>query len=179
MANRICYPMTDVPKYLVATINVPAGVTLKAGDVVIANTNDATISGNYSVYSPEQPATLNLVKRMAIVINGGFEQLADGRRPDGQPDYTQYEFNEGDVVTVIFLVPELRFQISTDCINGVAAVNDFIFPVDGAYQMDVDATVPVGTFSSLKLLASKYFRLGGQAGAQFAETFVAVVQDPS
>lgn len=179
MANKVCAPMVEIPDYLVAAVRVPAGVTLYPGDVVFADSIDAAIAGNYSVYAPEQPETANLGKQMAIVINGGFEKLPDGRRPDGQPDFTQYDFKEGDVVTIVFLAPQARFQISVDCINGVAAVGKYIFPVDGAYKMDAGASVPAGTFSSMKLMAEKYFRLGGNFGAQFATCYVATVQNPA
>ena len=179
MANRLCYPMVAVPEYLVSTIRVPAGVILKAGDVVLADAADSSISGNFSVLAPVEPATANLGEQMAIVINGGWEQLPDGRRPSGQPDYTKYEFIENDVVTIVFLAPQMTFQISFDCVNGTPVVGNVLTPVDGSYQMDVDTTVPAGTFSSLAVVALKYFRLGGKFGAEFANAMVAKVKNPS
>lgn len=179
MANRICIPMVEVPEYLVATIRVPAGKTIYPGNIVVAESVDAAIAGNFSVYAPEQPATANLGMQMALVINGGFEQLPDGRRPEGQPDYSKYEFIEGDVVTVVFMVAQMRFEISADCFTGTPEVNAVAYPVDGADQMEAGASVPVGTFSSIKLMAQKYFRIGGKFGGEFVTTYVVKVQNPA
>jgi hypothetical protein len=179
MANRICRPVTKVPDYLTLNATVPAGETLYAGDVVLVNTLDTNISGNYSVFASTQPATANLTKQMAIVINGGFEQLADGRRPAGQPDYSQYSFAEGEVVTVILLIEGLRFEISTDSFTGTATLGWSIHPVNGAFKPATAATTPAGTYSSLKTLALKNFRTGGNFGGQFISTVVAMVQQPT
>jgi hypothetical protein len=179
MANRICRPVTKVPEYLVLNATVPTGETLNAGDIVLVNTLDTDISGNYSVFASTQPATANLGKKMAIVINGGFELLADGRRPEGQPDYSQYSFAEGEVITVILLEVGLRFEISTDSLTGTATVGYSIHPVDGAFKPTTASTTPAGTYSSLKTLALKNFRAGGKFGAQFISTVVAIVQQPT
>lgn len=179
MANRICRPVTPVPDYLVLNVIVPAGKTLYAGDLVLANTLDTTISGNYSVMAVTDPATANLGRQMAIVINGGFEQLPDGRRPDGQPDFSQYSFGEGEIVTVILLAQGLRFEISTDSLTGTATVGYSIHPVDGANKPATAAATPAATYSSLKTLALKNFRAGGLFGAQFISTVVAMVQQPT
>jgi len=180
MANYVCRPMVSVPDYLVGTVVVPVGTTLTAGSIVFADANDTTIPGNYSVFSAVQPITGTLGKQMAIVINGGWEQLADGRRPEGNPDYTQYTFNAGDVATIIFLTPKMRFEISYDAITGTPAVNGVLFPVTASNALTYNATtVPIGTFSSFTVLALKNFRLGGKFGAQFASTVVAMVKNPS
>ncbi len=182
MSNYICRPLTEVPDYLVANVTVPAGVSLHAGQVVVANTLDASISGNYSVYAATQPATANLKTQMAIVINGGFEQLPDGRRPDGQPDYTQYTFVAGDVVTIVFLNPQMRFEISNDSVNLntlTPAAGQVLYPVNGDYTLTLGAAAPAGTYSSLAVLTTKYFRIGGQFGGQFANTMIVVAQIPT
>jgi hypothetical protein len=179
MANRICRPVTKVPGYLVLNATVPTGQTLYAGDVVLVNTLDTNISGNYNVFASTQPATANLGKQMAIVINGGFEQLADGRRPSGQPDYSQYSFAEGEVITVVLLVEGLRFELSYDGITGTPTLGYSIHPVNGAFKPSTAATTPAGTYSSLKTLALKNFRAGGIFGGKFISTVVAMVQQPT
>ena len=179
MANRICRPVTKVSDYLVLNATVPAGQTLYAGDIVLVNSLDTNISNNFNVFASTQPATANLGKQMAIVINGGFEQLADGRRPEGQPDYSKYSFSEGEVVTVILLAQGLRFEISYDCLTGTPAVGNSIHPVNGAFKPATAASTPAGTYSSFTTLALKNFRIGGLYGAQFINTVVAIVQQPT
>ena len=108
--------------------------------------------------------------------------LPDGRRPEGQPDYTQYTFQAGDVVTIVFLAPQMRFEISNDSVNLnslTPAAGQVLYPVNAAYALTLGASVPAGTFSSLKVLATKYFRLGGQFGGQFASTMVVAVGNPT
>ena len=94
MANYLCRATNPrVPDYLVKTVSVPTGKTLHAGDIVMLKALDSTIADNYQVYTGSQPATADLGLRAAIIINDGFETLADGRRPEGQPDYTQYIYH--------------------------------------------------------------------------------------
>lgn len=176
ISNKICRPVVGVPDYLVGTVKVPAGVTLYPGNILVADSIDATISGNFSVFAATKPATANLGKTMAVVINGGWEQLSDGRRPEGNPDYTQYQFNEGEVVTIIFLADILRFEISIDALTtgATATVGEVIYPTDNVWTLTEGASVPVGTTSYLKIVAKKNFRLGGQFGGEFAPTVIAV-----
>lgn len=179
MANRICRPVTAVPDYLVLKVLVGAGQTLYAGDIIDIDGLDTSISGNYSVFTANQPATATLGRQMAIVINGGFETLPDGRRPEGQPDFSQYSYVEGDVATVILLGQGLRFELSYDGLTGTPAVGNSIYPVDGAFKPSTSATTPAGTYSSLRTLALKNFRSGGLWGAGFISTVVAIVQQPT
>lgn len=180
MSNYVCRPMVSVPDYLVATITVPSGHTFNAGQVVDASTLDTNISGNYSVYAASTPVTATLGAQKAIIINGGWEQLSDGRRPEGQPDFTQYTFSAGEVITVVFLAPQMRFEISNDSFthSGTPAVGDYLYPVNNSANLTDGASVPGGTYSNLKVLALKNFRLGGLFGGQFASTVVAVVGIP-
>lgn len=182
MANYICAPLTDVPDYLVVDVVVPTGETLYAGQIVTVESINTDISKNFSVYTATEPATATLGKQMAIIINGGFEQLSDGRRPEGQPDFTKYTFGAGEVVTAIILTPAMRFEIANDSVNlnsVTPAAGKVLFPVDGAYSLKLDAAVPAGTYSSFTVLATKYFRTGGLFGAGFASTMVTKVNAPS
>jgi len=182
MSNYICRPVVPVPDYLVVTTTVPSGQTFYAGEVVFNSALDSSISGNLSVYASTQPAVANLGKQMAIIINGGFEQLSDGRRPEGQPDFTQYTFAAGDVVTAIVLTSAMRFELSNDSVNLnslTPTAGQVLYPVNAAYILTLGTAVPAGTYSSFTVLATKYFRLGGQFGAQFASTMVVAVNVPT
>lgn len=178
MANYLCRATNPrVPDYLVKKVSVPADTTLHAGDIVMLKELDSGIADNYQVYTGTQPATDNLKLHAAIIINDGFETLTDGRRPDGQPDYTQYVYQAGDVVTAIMLVPGLDFELSTDVIDGAFAAGSYIEPVNGAYKGKVAAARTEGTKSALMMLAQKNFRMGGMFGYQFIDTVVATVVD--
>lgn len=178
MANYLCRATNPrVPDYLVKKVSVPADTTLHAGDIVMLKALDSTIADNYQVYTGSKPATADLGLRAAIIINDGFETLADGRRPEGQPDYTQYVYQAGDVVTAILLVSGLDFEISVDAITGTSAVGKFIEPVNGAYAGSIVDTRTSGTTSALKVIATKNFRMGGMFGYQFIDTVVATVVD--
>lgn len=178
MANYVCRTVTENPGYMQAKISVPSGVTLHAGNVVVAETLDASLGyGNWDVYSPKQVADA-ASEDIAIILDGGFETLSDGRRPAGNPDYTQYEFNAGDVVTAHRLLPEVRFEISEDACDGTVTAatvvpGDNLIPKNGQYTLTYSAKgTPVTTKNYLTVEATKYFRLGGQSGAQFAQTLV-------
>lgn len=178
MANYLCRATNPrVPDYLVKKVSVPTGATLHAGDIVMLKALDTTIADNYQVYTGTKPATDDLKLHAAIIINDGFETLADGRRPDGQPDYTQYVYQAGDVVTAIMLVPGLDFELSTDTFTGSFAAGSYIEPVDGVYAGAVKATRTETTKSALMMLAQKNFRMGGMFGYQFIDTVIATVVD--
>lgn len=179
--GRLCRPVTEVPEYMVLQVRVGAGQTIYAGDIIDINGLDTVIVNNYNVFACNQPTTARLGRQMAIVINGGFEQLLDGRRPNGQPDYTQYSFTEGEIITVILLKSGVRFEISQASltVTGTLAKGFGIFPVNGSFKPSSAVAVPSGTYSSLNVLQLKYFRAGGQNGAQFIPTVVAIVQQPT
>lgn len=181
MANYLCRATNPrVPDYLIIKVSVPTGQTMKAGDVFPVKALDTGIANNYQVFTGTQPTTADLGIRMAIVINDGFETLEDGRRPAGQPDYTQYTFGEGEVVTAVLMVPGLVFEISKDCLTntGSIAAGNFLEPVNGAYTMATKTARTAGTKSGMRVLnAAKNFRMGGQFGYNFISTVVAMVED--
>ena len=184
MANRYCAPKTEVPDYLVRTVIAPSG-GLQAGDIVLldslASDTDvgAGVSSNYWTFTATQPATANLSRRMAIVINGGFEQLSDGRRPEGQPDFTQYTYQQGEVATVVMLAIGMMFEISTQAITGTPAATNSLHPVDGSNMLTAAASTPSGTHSALTVLKLKNLRAGGNFGAAFINTVIAQVKEPT
>lgn len=179
MANYLCRATNPrIPDYMVVKVSVPAGEVMHAGQVFPLKELDSTIPNNYQVFTGTAPAAADMGTRMAIVINDGFETLSDGRRPDGQPDYTQYTYAEGDVVTAIIMNPGLVFEISADCIIGTPAKNGYLNPTTNKNDLTYAATPTAGTKSVLKILnATKNFRMGGQFGYNFIPTVVAMVED--
>lgn len=164
----------------IANVLVPAG-GLTAGQLVFCD-NLATIDGNREVYVATQPATAGLGgTHLAMVVNGGLETLADGRRPAGQPDYTQYTFAEGDIATVVFLDAHLIFHVSPDVVTGgtagnpTADIGKYIIPANGTNAGAVNASnTSVG--NSLKIVGTANFPLGGLFGGQFATVYVCIAQ---
>ena len=162
----------------ISKVTVPAG-GLHAGQVVIADTLDNTISGNYEVYQATQPAEGNLSSNMVgLVINDGVETLADGRKPAGQPNYFQYTHKEGDTATIVFLDRHLVFNISADAItNGNAVeVGQFLYPVAGSNKLTAGAAIPGGTATGLKVIAKYNTPIGGMYGGGFAASYICVAQ---
>lgn len=175
--HYVCRAITENPSYMQAQVKVPAADELHAGHVVVAEVLDATIAGNYSVYAPTKVADITK-DSLAIILDGGFETLADGRRPAGNPDYTQYTFKAGEVATAMRLLPETRYELSIDaCGETVAAQTivpgDNLIPEVGKYELAYSAKNSAVTAKNyLTVEAVKYFRLGGKSGAEFAQTMV-------
>lgn len=181
MANYIAQCITPrVSSEHIAKVTVPEG-GLKAGQVVVVDAIDSTIVGNYEVFSAGKPASATLKdKVMAIVINDGFETLADGRRPEGSPNYFGYEYKAGDVAPVIFLDSHLTFIIGKDSLDSktrdTAAVGQFLYPVADSNDLTVGSAIPEGTAMGLKVVALYNMPLGGMFGGQFAPSFVCVAR---
>ena len=105
--------------------------------------------------------------------------MPDGRRPDGNPDYTQYDYLPGDVVTAISLLPETKFEISYDSIMAETdiKVGGYLVPEDGGRKLlYVDMLEETNSKTCLVVEALKEFRLGGLFGAEFTKTVVARVK---
>lgn len=179
MANYVCRAVTKIPEYVQAQIIVPAAEVdgLRAGEVVQAEKLDEKIFGNYSVYTPEKITDITK-QDWAIILNGGFEELGDGRRPDGNPDYTSYVYRPGEVATAVRMTPNLKFELSVDsCDDTVASASikpgDNLIPVNSAYTLKYSAAATTVTAKHyLTIEATKFFRLGGKFGADFASTLV-------
>lgn len=182
MANYIGYCVTPkLGSRHIAKVTVPAG-GLTAGQLVLVEDLNSDIAGNYEVFTATQPTTAALGStHLAMVINGGFETLSDGRRPAGQPDYTQYSYAAGDTATVVFLDPHLKFIVSPDVVTGGTAgtpasdIGKFIIPANATNAGAVNASnSSVGC--SLKIVGVTYVPLGGNYGANFAAVYVCVAQ---
>lgn len=182
MANYIGYCITPrVSSDHIAKVLVPQG-GLKAGEVVLCETLAENIARNLEVYTATKPTTAALGStHLAVVVNGGFEQLADGRRPAGQPDFTQYEYAEGDIATVVFVDAHLQFEIAVDSTSGgtvatpATDIGKFLIPANETNTLAVEASnASVGC--SLKIVAVRNFPLGGNFGNSFANTYVCIAQ---
>lgn len=169
-----CAPITRVPDHLVFTATVPAGQELAAGSVLTLEELDATFGArNVDVYKGAAPTDIQ-TQRFGLVINGGFETLSDGRRPEGQPDYTQYTFKEGDVVTVVMIDDYVRFEISYDAIkNAAATAKQFLIPVQGEYALVNNASHATAKCYLRVETVGEYVRSGGLFGAEFIKTVIA------
>ena len=112
MKHYVCRPVTKVPDYLISNVRVNEEIELTAGEAVVPDVIDTEINGNFTVYTTSPISTLG--DSPALVLNDCFETLEDGRRPNGNPDYTTYVYKEDEVVACVNLVPEMRFEIGTD-----------------------------------------------------------------
>ena len=168
MENRVCYSVTEVPEHLVGTITVPAG-GLKAGDVVVVTVADNTIEKNFTQYYATKPSAENLAtETLAIVISGGnFDDLVDGRLPDGNPDYTTYVYEAGTTAPVLFLEPRMKIFISDDALATDANVGDLLYGVSGDNKLGVGTEAPEGVLTKLVVEAKREFRTGGLFGGTF------------
>jgi hypothetical protein len=164
MENRVCYPMTNVPEYLIGTVTVPSG-GLRPGDVVVVSVADNSIEKNYTQYYASKPTEDTLKgDTLAIVISGGnFEDLVDGRLPDGNPDYTTYVYEEGKTAPVLFLESRVMVYISDDCFSGNVNVGDVVSGVAGENKLSVDGD----GLTKLSIEAKHEFRVGGVFGSSF------------
>lgn len=184
MEHYICRTVTENPGYIQAQLKVPANTEIAAGEVFNANELDNGEYGNFNVYIPELITDVN--DEPAIVINDSFETLSDGRRPDGQPDYTQYIYKAGEVATAIRLVPGIKFELGTDGLDNVEdllaedasnIIGTWLYPTINSSSLiwtndfdDIDTKV------YLYIENIKWFRLGGQSGGKFAYTLIVRVK---
>ena len=182
MVNYVGYCTTNnLSSTHIAKVSVPSG-GLYAGQLVLLNSLDSSISKNYEVYSATQPATANLAQtHFAMIQNGGFETLADGRRPEGQPDFTQYTYAQYDIAHAVFLDAHLTFEVGCTTVSGGTSsdystdIGKFIIPANGTYIGAV-ASSNTGAGNSLKIVGVKYLPIGGNFALGSVQTFVCVAQ---
>lgn len=179
MEYYICRPITELPGYMQIKFRVQEGMVLNAGQIYVGENLDTKIGNqNYDTFIPEEIS--DTAKQIpSILINNEFEQIPDGRRPDGQPDYTQYYFTEGEVVTAISLLPETKYELSYDSIiaESEIKVGGILYPEEGNSKlMYADSLYGVNSKTYLLIENLKYFRLGGEFGSQFINTMVVRVK---
>lgn len=164
-----------LPHYLVKTAVVPAGQEIQAGAVVALKTIDSDgvgASTNLEVYNADTVTDIK-TERLGIVLNDGFETLEDGRRPAGQPDYTQYIAKAGDVVTVLCLVDWMSVEISKDALADEATptTGQYLIPVNGEYTLTSSAAADTSKVY-LRVDAPHYIRSGGNFGSGFIQGYI-------
>lgn len=131
--NYICEPRYTVPAIL--AVNVQAEEELKAGDVVAINSLVDT-EENREVYAATMPADGDI--RYAIIVNQGIEELADGRRPEGQPNFTTFTYKAGTTLHAVMLgYQPVPFAISNNQIDGTPAAGKFLAPKAGQHKLAV------------------------------------------
>ena len=181
--HYICRTTTELPSYMQAQINISGNDTIAAGYVFNADELEDSY-GNVSVYELTK-ITDTAKQTPAILLNNGIEELKDNRRPKGNSDYTTYTYRNGEVVTAIRLLPEIKLEISVDSVVLVDEVGEvgkssgYLVPENNDMQLhyykNIDASKLPKTF--LKVEAIKAFRLGGKFGNECIKTFVARVQE--
>ena len=173
MANYVGYCVTpNIPSDKIVKVLVPSG-GLHAGQIVNCVSLASSVAGvanNLEVYTATQPTTATLgSKFFALIVPDGFETLSDGRRPAGQPDYTQYAYQEGDIATAVIMDKNLMFEIGVGTVTGgtVATpssdIGKYIVPANATYTGAVSAEATAGL--CLKIVGTTYFRNGGLYGA--------------
>lgn len=183
MFHYICRTVTELPGYMFALIKVPEGDSMAAGEVYKAETLDTTIPGNITVYVAEYVTDKNDLP--VIALNDSFETLLDGRRPDGQPDYTQYVYNEGEVINSVRLDKNVKLELGTDTLSNqldMKDIDDTNLKDTWLYINNEGRLTWSNSFANVSsrvyfvIEAVKYFRLGGQSGMEFARTLVVRVK---
>lgn len=178
MAQYLCKTVTELPAYMQANFIVEEGTQINAGDVYVAKELNENLHGNWTVYNADMIEDVSK-EIPAIVINNSFETLADGRRPDGQPDYTQYAYEEGEVVTAIKLLPEIKMEISFDIIQNRNDIESkgYLIPENGTNLLRFVSTIDdVNSKVYFVIEALKHFRCGGAMGMGFIDTMVVRVK---
>ena len=178
MAQYLCRTVTELPAYMQANLIVKEGTEINAGDIYVAKKLNESLHGNWTVYNADMIEDVSK-EIPAIVINNSFETLADGRRPDGQPDYTQYAYEEGEVVTAIKLLPEIKMEISFDIIQNRNDIESkgYLIPENGTNLLRFVSTIDdVNSKVYFVIEALKHFRCGGAMGMGFIDTMVVRVK---
>lgn len=183
MFHYICRTVTELPGYMFALIKVPEGDSIAAGEVYKAETLDTTMPGNTTIYVAEYVTDKNDLP--VIALNDSFETLLDGRRPNGQPDYTQYVYNEGEVINSVRLDKNVKLELGTDTLSNqldIKDIDDTNLKDTWLYINNEGRLTWSNSFANVSsrvyfvIEAVKYFRLGGQFGMEFARTLVVRVK---
>ena len=167
--NYICDTRDTAPALNV--VNVKAEEELKAGDVVAINTL-VEDEENREVYKATMPTEGDI--RYAIIVNQGIEELADGRRPEGQPNFTTFTYKAGTTIHAVILgYQPVPFAISDNQIDGVAAVGKFLAPQEGSYKLKVVDSAADVCLAIEKIAVET--PMGGMFGMQAEKTTFATV----
>ena len=172
MAN-FCYPLHDkIDEKLVEVVEVPAGATLTAGDIILAETLKA---GSNKVYAGAQVADIT-ADQPCIIIDQGFEELSDGRRPDGGNMLTDISFTEGDKVHVIRMNKNMKYEIAVDKLDNTGTVapaaGKFLIPQNGEWKFATANAIGTAVVA-LKIESVASVATGGNLGLGFSSSVIA------
>ena len=176
MAYKLAYAMLDASEKEIVKIKVPAGITdLAAGEVLALNGIDTTgRAGNIDVYNAKVVADV-ATEDVVIIVDQAFEELADGRRPEGNSNPGKRTFKAGDIITALRLHNDQVFFISEDTINGTPVVGEYLVAANASRQL-----VPTASFTNEKVVLAVEVEhvqpQGGQFGAELAEGIAARVE---
>lgn len=168
--NYICDVRDTAPALNV--VNVKAEDELKAGDVVAIN-KLVEDDENREVYEATMPAEGDI--RYAIIVNQGIEELEDGRRPEGQPNFTSFTFKAGTILHAVILgYAPIPFVIADNQIDGEAEVGKFLAPKAGQHKLAVvDAKADIATLAIEKVKVE--IPMGGMFGMGVEEATYATI----
>jgi len=174
MAN-FCYPLHDkIHEELVEVVVVPAGATLTAGDIILAET---LVTGSNKVYAGTQVTDITADEPL-IIIDQRFEELSDGRRPNGGNMLTDIEFVAGDKVHAIRLLKNMKYEIAVDKIANAGVVAPaagvFLIPENGEWKFATSATIGTAIVA-LKIESTPSVATGGNLGLGFSSSVIARV----
>lgn len=169
--NYICEPRYTVPAII--TVNVQCEEELRAGDVVAIN-ELVDSADNREVYKATKPAAGDI--RYAIIVNQGIEELEDGRRPEGQPNFTTFTFKAGTTLHAVMLgYDPVPFAISNNQIDGEATVKQYLAPQDGSFKLKAGAAAVEGKPNLVVEKVDVETPMGGLFGMAVEKTTFATV----
>lgn len=177
MANKYCNVLFETRPEDVVKIKVPTGLTFQQGNVIYCKTLDTSNSDNIEVYSAT-PISDYTAQIPVLVINQGFEELTDGRRPTGQADPTQFVYRAGQTITGIRLRKGQKFEISEDALDntGVVALAAGVYLIPQNDDYDLATASSAGSSASALYVEKKTTKgIGGQFGGTFITTAICVV----
>jgi len=173
MATRICIPLTKIAEKNIEKVKVPTGMTLYAGDVVLAETLE---SGSREVYTGVQVTDITAQYPCIVLTQGVYE---DGNyRPSGHPNVGENSFTPGSVITVARLEKDLKFEITWDSLDNTATVT----PAAGVYLTPVNSDNQLATAAAagtaltvLKIEGVSNIGMGGQMALDYEDSVIARV----
>lgn len=164
---------TQTPANIALAYARAQGADLLYGGYLVAIDELEDSYENRQVYKAEKPAADTTF--YGIVLNGGYETLPDGRRPEGQPNFTEYAFTK-DIPCVV-LRPEMfqTLRIGLNAITGEVEVGKFLVATEGDYKWTVADAKPA---TGVALLVEKISEVGiggmfGMGAEKVAEVIVA------
>lgn len=174
MTTKLCFPMHEIAEKNIETVRVPTGATLSAGDVILAETLE---SGGRRVYTGAQVTDITAEYPCLVISQGTYED-ASGYRPSGHPNVGEITYAAGKVVTVVRLEKDLKFKMTSACLDNTGVVAPaagvFLVAQNADYQLATSATIG-SALVALKIEALDNTGMGGQMGMTYEAGVIARV----